>query len=125
MNIYLKKLTDIEQNIRYLENQKLEAEKDLKKYELDKFNELEKKHKLIKLMIRKDLHIVSGELIKPKLVTKEGEFVQYITYQELKELTKDDNMTETRKKIFLEEKHRSFRQKFVKDIDVYKRLKDK
>tara|TARA_R110002126_G_scaffold67176_4_gene170485 strand:+ start:486 stop:863 length:378 start_codon:yes stop_codon:yes gene_type:complete len=125
MNIYLKKLTDIEQNIRYLENQKLEAEKDLKKYERDKFNELEKKHKLIKLMIKKDLHIVSGEFIKPKLVTKEGEFVQYITYQELKELTKDDNMTETRKKIFLEEKQRSFRQEFVKDMDVYKRLKDK
>jgi len=125
MGIHQERLTDIEQRISQLENQKLEAIRDLEQHEKDEFDKLKKKNSLLKLMIENNLHIVSGEFIKPKIVTKEGDFVQYIAHQELKELTKEDYMTETKKKIFLDEKFESLKKKIMQDIDIYKRLKNR
>ena len=99
MNIYQNRLVDIEENIDQLKKEREQAIIDLNKHDKKYFNELKKKNDLIRLMIENDYHIVSGEFIKPTLVSKSGVFIKYITVPEFISLTKEEFIKKTIKKI--------------------------
>ena len=100
MNIYQKRLADIEQNISELEKEKEQALIDLNEFERKYCDKLKSKNDIVMQMIEKDLHIVSSEFIKPQLVTKDGDFVQYIPVPEFMEITKEQFMSKTTKRIY-------------------------
>lgn len=100
---YKKRLDDIDEHIECLKSEKEEVMREFERYEEEEFDKLKKKNSLLKRMIEEDLHIVFCDFMShPWVVTKDGVRVQHISYEEFKELSKEDYMTKTTKKIYLD-----------------------